>query len=214
MPAASGADCTRSRRAIASLRSSQGRSAITGAGGGAGGAGVGAGVAIGVGADVGGAPVNHQAAPPITTSNSKPIPTNKGVREAPSCFAGSAISSRCGGATSGGGGAGMGCAAATGGGEGGSSGSRGITGSGGNSPSNTSISSGQKRLASNPVAGSKKTKGPGSRCRVSRGPITKTVSEPSWRISTGVSFSQPGSVFLPAPASHDGRDWQPHSLRG
>ena len=181
MAAASDADCTRSRRFKASLRSSQGRSAV--AGGGVEGS---VGVTMGPGVGEGGAVVNHQVAPPIATSNNNPMPTNNGMREVPSCLSGTTISSRGGGA---GEGASAGGAAATGGDFGAISASRGITVSGGRSPSNTSISSGQNRLASKPVAGSRKTSGPGSRCRVSLGPITRTVSAPSWRISTGLSFS-------------------------
>lgn len=87
-----------------SLRSSQGRSAVTAAGGGAGGAGV----ATGAGDGAGEEPVNHQTAPPTATSNSKPIPANKGAREAPSCLMGGATSSRGGGAGAGAGAGGAG----------------------------------------------------------------------------------------------------------
>ena len=176
MAAASDADCTRSRRLMPSLRSSQGRSATVAGGGVEGGVGVAMGPGVGEG---GAAAVNHQVAPPIATSNNNPRPANNGVCEGPSCLARAAISSRGGGADEG---AGAGGAAATGAGFGAVSGSRGITVSGGRSPSNTSISSGQNRLASKPVAGSRKTSGPGSRCRVSLGQINRIVSTHSLRI--------------------------------
>ncbi len=193
MPAASGAWATTSRGASASALSGQaGRGGVGNAAGTAGGAAaMGGGTGGGASASC---PTRNHAASAASARRPAPPPASAATGGFFAVGGGGTGAGSGGGAGGGGTGArsamGGGLGAAVAGASKGSGGSAGNVAASGNSPSYTSIVSGQISPAS-PRPGRTRNTGPTSRCRVTRGPRTNTVSAPSWTVSSGRSSSSP-----------------------